>query len=451
MGGRVFFGIEPLDEALEGLGPGSLILITGDPGSGKTVLGVQFVHEGCRAGERCLALTVGYPERKFTLQAASLRRDMDRFVESGRLKVRSLEIPGSPVEAEMALFTVADEIEQFKPDRVFIDGLSQVLAVLGVSSAQRILSQRLLTSAEQAGATVMATIVPDALERPMLLGVEFLADAVVDLSMSEGERGGLVRKAKITKVRMASPKEPVVTFSISARRGGARVITLPHSLDTEEPLDLISTGIEGLDEMLGGGLPRSSLNILEGPVGSGKTVLGVSLAVSAAKMGRRSLIVSFETSKGTVLKLARSFGMTDGDEVGVVSVVPQALGPVEQFELIEELVEDAGSEFVLVDSLTAIEHAVGREGLIDFTRYLQWMAKERGITILGTQLGSGHFEKDTRAASLYADTIILLKLVERDGVLRREATVLKSRKLGVQGVRYLMEFSEGRIRFLRER
>ncbi|HDI86614.1 MAG TPA: hypothetical protein ENF83_04330 [Candidatus Korarchaeota archaeon] len=222
-------------------------------------------------------------------------------------------------------------------------------------------------------------------------------------------------------------------------------------MDTEEPLDLISTGIEGLDEMLGGGLPRSSLNILEGPVGSGKTVLGVSLAVSAAKMGRRSLIVSFETSKGTVLKLARSFGMTDGDEVGVVSVVPQALGPVEQFELIEELVEDAGSEFVLVDSLTAIEHAVGREGLIDFTRYLQWMAKERGITILGTQLGSGHFEKDTRAASLYADTIILLKLVERDGVLRREATVLKSRKLGVQGVRYLMEFSEGRIRFLRER
>ncbi|MDK2464222.1 MAG: ATPase domain-containing protein, partial [Candidatus Korarchaeota archaeon] len=173
--------------------------------------------------------------------------------------------------------------------------------------------------------------------------------------------------------------------------------------------------------------------------------------VSAAKMGRRSLIVSFETSKGTVVKLARSFGMTEEDEVQVASVVPQALGPVEQFELIEELVDENQSEFVLVDSLTAIEHAVGREGLIDFTRYLQWMAKERGMTILCTQLGSGHFEKDTRAASLYADTVILLRVTERDGVLLREASVLKSRRLGIQGVRYLMELSEGRIRFLRER
>ncbi len=448
---RTFFGIEPLDEALEGLGPGSLILVTGDPGSGKTVLGIQFLHEGCRAGERCLALAVGYPERKLILQASSLHRDLDIFLEDERLRVKSLGIPGSPVEAEMALFSMADEIEQLKPDRVFIDGLSQVLAVLGVSSAQRILSQRLITSAEQAGATVVATVVPDALKRPMLLGVEFLADAVVDLYLSEGERGGLVRKAKIAKVRMASPREPVIMFSISARRGGARVITLPHSLDTEEPLDLVSTGIDGLDEMLGGGLPRSSLNILEGPVGSGKTVLGVSLAVSAAKMGRRSLIVSFEASKGTVVKLAKSFGMAEEDEVQVASVVPQALGPVEQFELIEELVDENQSEFVLVDSLTAIEHAVGREGLIDFTRYLQWMAKERGITILCTQLGSGHFEKDTRAASLYADTVILLRVTERDGVLLREASVLKSRRLGIQGVRYLMELSEGRIRFLRKR
>ncbi len=449
MGAKTFFGVEPLDEALSGLGAGSLVLVSGGPGTGKTVLGVQYLHEGCSRDERCLALIAGYPEPDFLRQADSLGRSLDGFRASGKTKIRSLEIPGSSVEAEMALFTIADEIEQFKPGRVLVDGLAHLISPLESSSALRIISQRLLETARRVGSGIVATVSPEALSKEMLVGIAYLADALIELSLLEEERGGLVRRARIVKVRTASPSEPVTTFSISPRHGGVRVITLPHSLDTEESLDLVPTGIDGLDEMLGGGLPRSSLNIVEGPVGSGKTVLGTAMAVASAKAGRRSTIVTLESSRGAALKLARSLGLSEGDPLEVASVVPQALGPLEQFELIEELIERSGSEFLFVDSLTAIEHAVGREGLIDFTRYLQWMAKERGITILCSQLGSGHFEKDTRAASLYADTVVLLKIVERDGVLRRLATVLKSRRLEGPSVRYIMELSGGRIRFVR--
>jgi len=259
--------------------------------------------------------------------------------------------------------------------------------------------------------------------------------------------GGLVRVLKITKSREAPTPAPVLHFSISRGARGVRIIAIPPSLDVEEPLELVPTGVQGLDELLGGGLPRASLNVIEGPVGSGKTVLGLALAIKAAKAGRKALVVTFESSKGVALRIARSLGYIPGDPLDIVAIVPQALGPLEQFETLESLTEELKPDLIFVDSLTAIEHAVGSRGMLDFTRYLQWMAKDRGITVVCSQLGSGRFERNARTASLYADTVILLTIREKDGVLVREAAVLKSRVLGLVGKRHRIELKDNELRF----
>src|SRR5512146_3554946 len=67
---RLRSGISSLDDILlGGLPKGHIYLVEGDPGTGKTTLGMQFVLEGKRAGERCLYVTLS--ESKAELESAA--------------------------------------------------------------------------------------------------------------------------------------------------------------------------------------------------------------------------------------------------------------------------------------------------------------------------------------------------------------------------------------------
>ncbi|HDM92738.1 MAG TPA: hypothetical protein ENG69_05035 [Candidatus Korarchaeota archaeon] len=443
------FGDSTLDESLSAVRSGSFLFVEGAPGTGKTTLGIQFVDEGCKQGEKSLYVITGQSKESLLKEAESLGRDLRPHVESGLLVIRSLSIPMDSDEAQISLFALADEIEELRPKRIVLDCMASMLLELDHGKVSAAFGQRMLSFARESGAIVLGLANSDALGLRPGLGAQlrFLADVVVELSLQESEMGGLVRVLKITKSREAPTPAPVLHFSISRGARGVRIIAIPPSLDVEEPLELVPTGVQGLDELLGGGLPRASLNVIEGPVGSGKTVLGLALAIKAAKAGRRALVVTLESSKGVALRIARSLGYVPGDPLDIVAIVPQALGPLEQFETLESLTEELKPDLIFVDSLTAIEHAVGSRGMLDFTRYLQWMAKDRGITVVCSQLGSGRFERNARTASLYADTVILLTIREKDGVLVREAAVLKSRVLGLVGKRHRIELKDNELRF----
>jgi KaiC/GvpD/RAD55 family RecA-like ATPase len=56
---RIKTGIRGLDELIQGGFPkGSNIVVTGAPGSGKSIFGMSFIAEGCKNGEKCLYITV---------------------------------------------------------------------------------------------------------------------------------------------------------------------------------------------------------------------------------------------------------------------------------------------------------------------------------------------------------------------------------------------------------
>lgn len=444
------FGDSVLDESLSAVRPGSFLLIEGGPGTGKTVLGIQFVDEGCRQGQKALYAITGQSQESLLKEAESLGRDLRSHVEAGLLVVRAIGVPTASDEAQMTLFALSDEIESFKPERIVLDCIASLLMELDHGRASAAFGQRLLGFARETGAMVLGLANSETLGlKPGLSAqLRFLADVVVDLSLQESEMGGLVRVLKIVKSREAATPAPVLNFSISKGAGGVRTIAIPPSLNVEESLELVPTGIQGLDQLLGGGLPRASLNVIEGPVGSGKTVLGLAMAVNAAKAGRKALIVTFESTKGVVLRIARSLGYSPEDPLEVVAIVPQALGPLEQFEALETLTEEIKPEFIFVDSLTAIEHAIGPQGMLDFTRYLQWMAKDRGITVVCSQLGSGRFERNARTASLYADTVILLTIKEENGTLVRETAILKTRVFKATSRRFRIELKDGELLFL---
>ena len=79
--------------------------------------------------------------------------------------------------------------------------------------------------------------------------------------------------------------------------------------NSPEPLQKISSGIEGFDDITAGGLPRWRTTLLMGGPGCGKTVLALQILVNgAAHQGMPGIFVAFEESVGRVLANAETFG-----------------------------------------------------------------------------------------------------------------------------------------------
>ncbi|WP_440948548.1 RAD55 family ATPase [Methanosarcina sp. T3] len=84
-------GVEGLDLLMEGGYPeGKSILVTGPPGSGKTILGLHFLHRSCQDGKRCILVLTRELTEDILTQARSLKLNLDPFVENGQLKIRNI-------------------------------------------------------------------------------------------------------------------------------------------------------------------------------------------------------------------------------------------------------------------------------------------------------------------------------------------------------------------------
>lgn len=137
---RVKTGITGLDDLIEGGFPkGSIILISGSPGTGKTIFGLQFLVEGAKAGEKSLYISFEENKQSILDQAKQFGWDLDKFEKAGKLKVLCFNMP------KMHVVNVNVEMEQaakaFKPDRIVIDSLSVLLVYLEMTSRVDLASQ----------------------------------------------------------------------------------------------------------------------------------------------------------------------------------------------------------------------------------------------------------------------------------------------------------------------
>src|SRR6185369_12987893 len=99
---------------------------------------------------------------------------------------------------------------------------------------------------------------------------------------------------------------------------------MPEStLPTAEPIRRVSTGVEGLDSILGGGLPQDHMYLVEGATGTGKTTLGLQFLLEGARQGERGLFITLSTPRQTLEEIAHSHGWS--------------LAPLTLFELIPAL------------------------------------------------------------------------------------------------------------------
>lgn len=315
---RAATGIKGLDEALRGrFTRGHAYLVAGDPGSGKTTLGLQFLLAGCAEDEAALYVTLSESESDIHEVARSHGLDLSG-IDIVDLEARSGELGEddeytffrpSQIELGETIRAVLQHIERVRPQRLVVDSMSE-LRMLAESPLRHRRNVLLLkASLAKHGTTALLLDYQDPVRAPF--PIESVVHGVIRLQRTAPAYGGSRRQLEIEKMRGSDFSSGYHDFAI--RRGGLEVFPRlvareqqGHVASAREPL---SSGVEELDGLLDGGLDAGTSTMFLGPSGVGKSSLSSLYAAAACARGIRARLYSFDEAVSTWVERARSIGL----------------------------------------------------------------------------------------------------------------------------------------------
>jgi circadian clock protein KaiC len=288
---NVKFGIAGLDEILNGgLSPNHVYLVDGDPGTGKTTVGLQFLMAGRDVGERGMYVTLSESKSELEATAASHGWNLDGIdvfeLTSGEAAVSNeaytLFHP-SEVELQETVQTVLAEIRERKPLRVVIDSLSEMRLL--AREPLRFRRQILALKQFFAGTNCTVLFLDDRTAPDGDMQLHSLAHGVIILDHLAVDYGSERRRLQVKKLRGARFRGGYHDFRI--RTGGLEVYPrLETGLERKLPKPAaVESGSPELDTLLGGGLTTGTSSLITGAAGTGKSVLSLQYALAAASRG----------------------------------------------------------------------------------------------------------------------------------------------------------------------
>jgi circadian clock protein KaiC len=440
-------GTSGLDHILGGgFPPQALYLLQGDPGVGKTTLAMQFLLAGSRRGESCLYITFSETREELLAVAHSHGWSLDGI---GFLELSNFA-QQLTAEAENTLFDPADielhdvtkivfaEVERINPVRAVFDSMSE-LRLLSQSALRY--RRQILSIKQFLAARACTTLLVDDLtsaEAKDDRQLESVCHGVIALRRGELPYGADRRQLSIRKIRGSSFLDGPHDYVIET--GGVkvfpRIVPGEHHRDFErEP---VSSGIEGIDTLLGGGLDRGTSNLPMGPSGTGKSSLAIAYAHFTAAQGERVALFTFDENLGLYLAKATSFGMDLRPFIrnGVLharQVDPAELSPGQFAQLVLNFVEQQNARMVIIDSLNGYSKAMQDSQVLDLQLHetLTYLGQLGVVTIM--ILAQGGFLNGLRSPvdlTYLADTVIILRHFETGGSIRQAISVAKKRSGG---------------------
>jgi len=437
IGFRVSSGVDGLDEVLcGGFIKRRAYLVRGGPGTGKTILGLHFLAAGTRQGERCLFITLGEPAEQLRQNGTALGLDLEQvhFLDLSPTPeffadAESFDI-FSPAEVELEPTTrrIVGEIETFKPQRVFLDAMTQFryLSAEPFHFFKQVLSFLRFLVAQ--GATVVFTSEgsPTAPDEDL----QFMADGVIALGVTPHGRG-----LNVAKFRGSG----FLDGWHSLRLSGTGMVIFPRlvpELSREEAAaELLSSGISELDELLHGGLERGTVSIISGPSGVGKTTLCLQILKEAAERGEHSIAYTFEESVEMIQRRCDAIGlpvrsMMARGTLSLQQVEPLRFSPEEFYHLVLRDIEAKAARIVMIDSVAGFRLSLRGDDLVSDLHALCRELRNRGMTVLlvdEVESITGDFQATEAGLGYLADNIVFLRYLEVRGGLRKAIGVLKKR------------------------
>ncbi len=434
-------GIPGLDEITQGgLPTGRPTLVAGGPGSGKTLLGITFLVNGALLfDEPGVLMTFEENADELAQDVASLGFDLHGLIEQKRLVVDFVHIERSEIEEtgeydlEGLFVRLEHAVKSVGAKRVVLDTLETLFGGLQNETILRAELRRLFRWLRDRDLTVVitgergeGTITRHGLE-------EYVTDAVIQLDHRVYEQIS-TRRIRVVKYRGSHHGTNEYPFLIDADGLSVLPVTsmaLQHEASTER----VSTGLDGLDEMLGGhGYYRGSTVLATGTAGTGKTTLAAHFAHAACRRGERCLYFQFEESPQQMIRNMRTAGLdlspwVDEGRLRFHADRPTRFGLETHLVLMHRAVDQFQPDVVVVDPMTNMLVA-GTQ--IDvramLTRMIDFL-KTRNVTALFTSLthGGEAIEGTETMISSLVDTWVLLTSEEVARRRRRSLSVLKSR------------------------
>ena len=207
------------------------------------------------------------------------------------------------------------------------------------------------------------------------------------------------------------------------------------ALDSTAPEEFISTGIEGLNDMLSGkGYYRGSTVLVSGVAGTGKSTLAACFAKSGGRKGRRSLYLAFEESGSQIVRNMRSLAIDlEADvEKGLLRIEPvrpSTFGLEEHLVRVHAIIREFQPDVVILDPITSFTSIGARIEIKAMLIRLLDYIKAKGINTLITSLtsGSGSDEETETEVSSIVDTWIIIRFQRTHGTRQRQIYVHKAR------------------------
>ena len=435
-------GVPGLDTILGGgLPRQSFNLIAGSPGSGKTTLAQQIIFANATPARPALFFTVlGEPAVKL-LRYQREFAFFDTAAVGSAIHYINLSEEALEGDLNVVLARIVAEVERLKPGLVVVDSFRTFLGARlehvapGAMEVERFVQRLalLLTTWD-----VTSFLIGEYAEQEQRNPVFTVADGVFWMSQVT-DRNSVVRKLQVVKVRGRAPMPGLHTYRITGN--GVQVFPrIPEHQAERHPQGSrrLATGVPGLDELMGGGIPAGDALMLAGPAGSGKTTFATQFAAEGLRDGDGVIIVVFEEYPEEYLARAkaRSHDMAKAIADGRLRIIymrPLDLSVDETLAEILEAVYAISAVRVVIDSLSGFEVALAPAFREDFRESLYRLVgalTATGVTIFMTTEIVGdypHVRFTSEKVSFITDDIIVQRFVEIDGVLRTVMAIHKMR------------------------
>ena len=418
-------GTAGLDEITKGGIPkGRNTLICGGAGSAKTLFAMKYLLCGAlQYGEPGLCVSFEETADELAENMASLGYDVAGLIRKNKLAIDYVQVARHEFEETgeydlSGLFVRMEHaIRSIGAKRVALDTIEVLFSGLPNEAIVRAELRRLFRWLKSQGVTTMITAETGAgtLTRHGL--EEYVADCVILLDHRVTEQLS-TRRLRVVKYRGSAHGTNEYPFLVD--ESGLSVVPITSvGLTHKATTDRISSGVEGLDQMLGGkGFFRNSSILMSGTAGTGKSSFAAHFAAAACSRGERCLYLAYEESTSQIQRNMRSVGLDLEPWIrkGLLKIIPSrptSTGLEGHLARIHRDADEFKPSVVVVDPITNLISAGDVHAVKSMLTRLIDFLKLANITGMFTNLTvKGMIEETSVGISSLMDTWILLRETE---------------------------------------